>query len=281
MSTQDNNQQDQQNQQQQQLCSVQQQYYQQQPYYQQPIYIVNQPYVAQKQPASPEEKDAVFSAASSVFMLILCIIGTLNLITSLADKILTLNIGGLFLYVLEMLIVIGMWVTFANAKRKNLSTKGISLIKVPYVIQFVFSVFSFVGNLVLWFVTMNIVSLLVGIITFILQCICFSSINKTLQLAYDINKDKSVANRKSGSFAAIMMIISAAFTLIGEIVEYFTLEIIKEALAQFGAPEIIMTLLGSGGEITVVVAVITFIVSISGAIVMLQFGKKVKEANNG
>lgn len=284
MDTQDNNQQGQQNQQtqpnqqQQYQQSYQQQPYQQQPY-QQPIYVVNQPAVPQKLPASPEAKEASFSAGSSIFMLILCIVGTLNLISSLVGKVISLNIGGLLLYVLEILIVVGMWITFANAKKKKLSTKGISLIKVPYIIQFVFSVFSFVGNLILWFLTLNIIKLVIGTITFIINCICFSSINKTLQLAYDINCDKSVANRKAGVFSAVIMIISAAFTLISDIVGYVTIEAIKEALANLGVPKIIMTLLAGGGVMTIVVAAVTFVVGISGAIVMLQFGKKVKEAN--
>lgn len=59
-------------------------------------------------------------------MLILCIVGTINLITGIIGKILSFDISGILLYVLEILIVIGMWITFVNAKRKNLSSKGIS-----------------------------------------------------------------------------------------------------------------------------------------------------------
>ena len=60
---------------------------------------------------------------------------------------------------------------------------------------------------------------------------------------------------------------------------YFTLETIKEALEKAGAPEFLTALIGGGGVMVIVVAVIAFIVNIAGAIVMLKFGKKVKLAN--
>lgn len=254
----------------------QQPYYGQQPYYPPQPQTAPQPQILA---ASPAEKDAAFSSASTAFMLVLCIIGTLNLISTLIGDILSLNISGLLLFVLDILIVVGTWVTFANAKKKKLSSKGISLIRVPYIIQYVFSVFSFVTNLIVWILTLNIVSLLIGLVTFVFQCICFSSVNKTLKLARDIYMNKSVAGRKSGSFAAVMMIISASLTLISEIVGFVMLESIKAALQGSGMPSFIMTLLGTGGIITVVVSVVSFLVNISGAVVMLQFGKKIKQIN--
>lgn len=257
-----------------------QQPYGQQPYYQQPpqqvIIMNNQPAAPAK--ASPAEKDAAFSAASSIFMLILCIVWTVNLITGLAGKIITLNIGGILLYVLEILIVIGIWITYANARKKKLSSTGISLIRVPYVIQFVFVVFGFIGNIAIWIITFNVLSLIFGILTFIFQCICFSSVNKSLKLARDINQDRSVAGRKAGSFAAIMMIIFAVLQLISEIIGYITLEAIRKALEGV-LPDIILQLIGGGGVIVIIVAVVAFIASISGAIVMLKFGNKIKQVN--
>ncbi len=212
-------------------------------------------------------------------MLILCIVYTINLFTGLIGKIMSLDIGGLLLYILDILIVIGIWITFANAKRKKQSSKGISLIRVPYVIQFVFSVFGFIFNLVLWILTFNVLSLIFGIITFIFQCICFSSVNKTLLIARDINQNKSVRGRKAGSFAAIMMIIYAVLNLINEIIGMVVLAAIRAALEQLGLPDVILNLLGAGGVMAIVVMVVAFIASISGAIVMLQYGKRIKQIN--
>lgn len=245
--------------------------YQQQPYY--------PPQPQAPLTASPDEKEAAFSAAGSVFMLILCIIGTINLITGFIGKILSLDIGGLLLFVLDVLIVIGSWITFANGKKKKLASNGISLIRVPYVIQFVFFILSFVTNIVVWVFSFNVISMLMGILTFIFQCICFASVNKTLELARDINQNKSVRGRKAGSFAAIIMIITAVIALINEIVDYLLMEAVKSVLESAGAPDIITKLIGGGGIMTIVVAVVSFIVSISGAIVMLKFGKKIKQIN--
>lgn len=258
--------------------------YQQQPQPQQPYYAAPQPaaapVVVAPVSASPAEKDAAFSSASTIFMLILCIVYTINLVTGLVGKIITLDIGGLLLYVLEILIVVGIWITFANAKKKKLSSTGISLIRVPYIIQFVFAVLGFAGNLLIWIFTLNIISLIIGLITFIFQCICFSSVNKTLKLARDINQNKSVIGRKAGSFAAIVMIIYAVLNLISEIVGYITLAAISAAL-EGTAFAWLGSLIGGGGIMVIVVAVVAFLASISGAIVMLQFGKKIKVINGG
>lgn len=263
----------------------QQPYFQQppqQPYYQPPqqTYYAPQPAMPVKVNATFAEKEATFSTGGSIFMLILCIVGTINLITGLIGKILSLDIGGILLFALEILIVVGMWLVFVNSKKKKLSAKGVSLIRIPYVIQFVFSVIAFVVNMAIWIITLNVIGLIIGIISFIFQCICFNSVNKTLILARDINSDNSVAGRKAGYFAAIIMIISAVFELIGEIVNFVILEALKAALEAVLGDTFLSVLLGGGGAITIVVAVITFLVGICGAIVMLQFGKKVKEANS-
>ncbi len=211
-------------------------------------------------------------------MLILCIVGTLNLITGLIGDILSLNIGGLLLFVLDILIVVGMWITFANAKKKKQSSKGLSLIRVPYIIQFVFSVFTFVGNLVVWIFTFNILSLIIGIISFVLSCVCFASVKNMLNLAISVNRDLTVAGRKAGVAAAVIMIISAAFTFTESIVSFLTLEAIKAVLEDAGLPAFITSLLGGGGVLTLVVAAVTFLVGICGALVMIKYGKGLKKA---
>lgn len=264
--------------------------YQQQPngYYQQPngyyqpqpqVVVVQQAAPAPK--ATPAEKEAYFGPVSSIFMLIFCIVSTLNLVTSLIGNIISFDISGILLMVLDILIVIGLWIAYANAKKKNLTTKGISLVRVPYVIQFIFSCFTFVGELVISIITLNILGLLLDILSFVFTCICFSSVNKTLLLAADINKDLPVAGRKAGSFAAIVMIISASLTLIKEIVSYITLAALLAVVgSELPALEPLLNMLAGGGTMTIVSAVVTFIVSISAAIVILQFGKKVKEAHS-
>lgn len=264
---------------------VQQPYVPQQPYVQQPYAPPQQVvYVAPTVQAGPpkateEEKGASFSAAGSVFMLILCIVGTVNLITGLISDILSLNIGGLLLFVLDILIVIGMWITFANAKKKKLSPKGISLIRVPYTIQFVFSVFSFIGNLVVWFFTLNVINLLVGIVSFIMSCVCFASVKNMLVLAESINKDVSVKGKKAGIAAAVIMIISATITFLQSVIGYVTLAALTKLLEDKGAPKFLVSLLGGGGVMVLVVAAITFLVGICGAIVMIKLSKNLKKAH--
>lgn len=253
-----------------------------QPYQQQPYGYAPQPPVAPaapvQLPASEGEKNALFSAASSLWMLIACIVFTLNLVAQLVSSILSLSLGGILGLVLVILIDVGLWITYANAKKKKLATKGISLIKVPYVIQFVFTVLGFIVNLIVWFMTLQIISLVIGILTFVFNCICFASIKKTLNMAKDINANKSVAGKKAGSFAAIVMIISAALTLASDISSYFLVAGLIEMLPEWLG--FVAGMLSAGGIITIVVAAVEFISGISIAIVLLQFGKKIKQAHN-
>lgn len=257
--------------------------YQQQPPYQQPIYqqtvVVQQAPQPTAMPASEGEKKALFSTAGSIWMLIACIISTINLITGLVGNILSLSIfGGIVDFILDLIMVIGLWLVFANGRKKNLSTTGVSMIKVTYIISFVFLVLGFAGNLIIWILTLNIISLVFGILTFVFDCIVFASVKKTLNMAKTINQNRSAVNMKAGVFAGVVMIISAAFTLIGEIISYFVIQAIKEAL-EGTSMAFLSFLLGGSGIITIVVAVIAFIVDISIAIVLLQFHKRIKEVN--
>ena len=260
--------------------------YQQPP--QQPYGYQQQPYGYQQQPqqpvrvalpASPAEKDAFFRSAGSVLMLIFCIISTINLITGFIGDIVTLNFSGVLTIVLDILIVIGLWLTWAAARKKNMKTKGLSLIKTPYTIQFVFAAISFAVTLVFNLITLSIISALVNIVVFVFQAICFSSVKKTLVAAITINKDQSALGQKSGSFAAVMMIISASFNFIGVVVSYITMQMVAEALSKLGLPEMLVSLISGGSTATIIIGAVTLVAQISGAIVILQFGKRLKAAH--
>ena len=253
-----------------------QQGYQQAPqviYIQQPVQPAFQPVAA-----SQAEKEALFSTTGSIWMLIASIVFTLNLVGAIVSNLLS----GIVNSILLLLMAIGFWLVFANGRKKTLNTTGIQLIRVPYIIQFVFTVLGFVGNIVIWIFTFNIFSMLAGIVSFIFQCICYASVKKTLDMGWRINQNKSVAGMKAGVFAAVIMIISAVFTLINDIADYLFVKTITDAIAEGAesiSPQIanlVKTLLGGGGVMTIVAAVIAFIASISVAIVLLQFGKKIR-----
>ncbi len=255
--------------------------------YQQPVQqiIVNQQPAAQTPAATPAatpaEKEAYFSSTRSVWMLISCIVVTLSLIGVIASKLLF----GLVDIILMILIVTGFWLTYARSRQRTLNTTGIQLIRVPYIIQFTFTCIAFFGNIALWVITFDIFSFLAGILSFIFECICYSSILKTLNMGIRINQNKSVAGLKAGSFAAVIMIITAAFEFLRDIANYFLVkgleDLLLEGFSDLGpeAAEIIKALLGGSNAMTIVSAVITLLASISVAIVLLQFGKKIKEIN--
>ena len=233
-------------------------------------------------PASAAEKAALFSAGGSLWMLVAAIVATVSLVTTFVGNVLTLNIFGFIGMVLDILIAVGLWVTFAKCRKKSLGAGGIKLIKIPYIILFVFTVIGFVFDLIggifmaLATLGLGIIPLLLNILTFVFECICFASVKKTLNVAQDIAQDKSAAGKKTGIFAAVVMIIVAALNLIGDISGYLLMDALADAL-----PGFLGTLLGTSGIITIVVAVVSFLASISVALVLIQFHKKIKSAHNG
>lgn len=252
-------------------------------YTQQVIYNIQQP----QQPlnASPGEKEALFSTTGSIWMLIASIVVTVNLITGFISS----PLSGLINTILTLLMAIGLWITYVGGRKKTLSTAGISLISVPYTISFVFLVLSFAGNVLLWIFTFNILNFILGVLSFIFECICYCSVKKSLRMAHRINNNRSVMGMKAGIFAAVIMIISASLKLIKTLYDYFVMKAVVDgisgAVSAEGeqvpdfAKQIISTLFGGGNVLTVVAAVVTFIAAISGAIVLLKFGSKIKEVN--
>lgn len=255
-----------------------------QPNYQQPVYAAPQPTYAAPQPtvfpASPAEREALSSSTRGLWMLLASIVLTVNLVTSLISGILSLDIFGLIGLVLDILIVVGFWITYANGRKRTMSTKGLSLIKVPYIIQFVFTVIGFVFNVLFWGFTLQILSLVFGILSFVFTCICFASVKKSLNMALTISKGQSVAGRKAGIFAAVVMIISASFTFIQAVVTFVTVDALTSALAETPLA-VLGALVSGGGVMSLVGAVITFLAGISVAVVLLMFAKKIKKAING
>ena len=273
----------------------QQPYYQQpaqqpqQPYYQQPAQQPQQPYYqqpAQPQPvmvtpASEGEKNAYFKSAGSVLMLVVAIIATVGLVISLISNILSLNIFGIIGMVFSILITVGMWIAWSNAKKKKLNTTGIKLIRIPYLIQFIFVcigfALTFIG-LILLLIGSDALGSIIGIegvgeaatlilvftlieqlIPFILECIIFASLNKTLKVAQAINSNTSVAGQKAGKALGIILIVAAVINII------------------FGIVGIILNpLTGIFGLIS---TLFTAVYMIIGAVILLGFAKNLNAAH--
>lgn len=249
-------------------------------YAQQVIFVQQQ---QQQQPlaATPAEKEALFSTAGSLWMLIACIVATVNLVVALVNN----PLSGIISTILNLLIVIGMWIVFAKGRSKNLSTTSVSLIRVPYIILFVFSVLSFIGNIFIWIFRFDIFAMLIGIVAFVLNCICYSSVMKSLNIARRINNNRSAMGMKPGVFAGVIMIITAAFTFIQIIYNYFRVRaliglagsvagsVADEEATKF-VIQLMSTLLGGGNIFTIIAGGVAFIASISAAIVLLKFAKK-------
>ena len=228
--------------------------------------------------ATDAEKNALFSVAGSVMMMVYAIVISVSTYFSLMGDIVSLNILGIFGVVFNVLTVIGVWVLFATAKKKKLSTAGITLIKVPFVINFVFGIIGGVFGLILNIVTFNFGGLFINLLKFVFNIIYFASISKLLKIGMSIEKDQSVFGMKAGMFAAVATIIFAVINLIGAIIDKIAgsviLNFIMEQIGSVsGLDEI--TMAGSGViAIGWVAMIIEFLVSIYAAVMIILFNKK-------
>lgn len=264
----------------------------QQPYYQQPPqqpYYPPQPQQPQQpvppQPATEAEKNAYFKSVGSILMLIVCIVGTLSFVIDIVAPLLSFKIVsfifGLVGGILGLLIVIGMWICWGCARSKKLNAGGLKLIRIPYIIQFVFCVIGFVVDLIVNVIIGGFAAVLgsstgsgavegvtIGVcvfmllqvlVPFIFDCIVFSSLNKTLKVAQTINNNYTVAGQKASKTLGIVLIIAAAIQLILGVVGL-----------------IVSPLTGIGGLLTGIFSAAYWII---GALILLGFAKNLNSAH--
>ena len=235
-------------------------------------------------PASEQEKTAFFKSAGSVLMLVVSIIATISIVFGIIAPLLSFNLIG-FIFaligsVLSILILVGMWMAWANAKKNQLNLTAIKLIRIPYIIQFVFAVIGFAVMFIVGLMailaaggigsaTGNEAEATVAIgdlafaliqlaILFIFKCIIFASLNKTLKAAQNINGNLSAMGLKAGKALGIILIIAAAINIILGIVNVIL------------NPLTVMTLIST---------IFEAIYWIIGAVVLLGFAKNLNIAH--
>lgn len=294
----------------------QQGYYQQpqepqQGYYQQPqqpqVVYVQQPAAPAAPaflPASEGEKNALFANMGSILMLIIAIFASVNLLFSLISGFPFSILSN----VLPILMLVGMWLVFANGKKKKTGTAGIQLIRVPIIIQYVFTAIGFgfiVGFSLVAVIGMGaiegaaggdgsatligvgaIVGLLFGmIVSFVLETLYFKSINDCLKSGVSIMKGVSPA-KTSGTFAAVMMFIKAAVNFIPSlavaILAFMGSTFIADLIAGLGLPgemgTLITSLLFATGIPAIFSAIFTCALQIMSGILILRYSKAIQTA---
>ncbi len=242
------------------------------------------------------KKEAVFSTASSLLMLILCIVTTVQVILSLATNF----PSSIFSNILPILMTIGMWITYSASCKKQSKTVGLQLIRIPFIITFVATIILWVIVAVLSIVAIvgamgsdkgNIVA--AGAILLVLSLIVlgfvyfyFRSINGCIKSGISILKDKSVDTNISGKFAAIVLIVYGLLTVLPQIalggVILSGSPLIEDLLNSIGLAQLtdtILSLLTGNGAMTIVTAVVSLAVSVIEAILIFRYIARVKKAN--
>lgn len=236
------------------------------------------PQAPEDMPATDAEKNALFSVAGSVMMMVYAIVLSISTYFSVMGDIVSLNFLGLSGIIFDVLTVVGVWILFVTAKKKKLSATGVTLIRVPFVIVFIFSLIGDIFGLNLSIVTLNGLGIVISILKFVFNIIYFASIIKLLKMGTAIEKNKSVMGKKAGIFAAVATIIFAAVNLadalidklVGNVLLTFIIEKLGPAL---GLDEI--SAAGSGvAAIGYVAIIVEFLVSVYAAVMIITFNKK-------
>ena len=184
--------------------------------------------------------------------------------------------------IFEILTIAGLWVIFAKCRGKKMGSAGITLVKVPLVINFIFYIIGFPFTLASVIMSFNIVNLFVTILTFIFNIMYFSSINKLLNLGKTIANDRSAYGNGAGMFAAVAIILMAIINLISALITPNILTIIMMVLSKvglslssLGLPEV-AAVAGIALTVNYVYLAITFIIEIYAAVMIIMFNKKLK-----
>lgn len=243
-----------------------------------------QPQTAGLAPATEAEKNAYFKSAGSVLMLVVCIVGTLSLVFGIIAPLLSFQlvsfIFGLIGSILTILIVVGMWIAWANAKKNTLNPTGIKLIRIPYIIQFIFTVIGFAVVFITGILAITalgatgeatgteaatdvgigalVFALIQPTIIFIFDCIIFASLNKTLKAAQCINNNTTAVGQKAGKALGIVLIIAAVINII------------------LGIVGLILNPLGFMSLISTIIETAFWII---GAVILLGFAKNLNSAH--
>ena len=247
------------------------------------------------------EKETYFTTGGNVWMLVACIVMTVSVAGSLLSTIFSFGFGFMPV-ILDAVIVAGLWVTYALCKKKKFSTKGIQLIRIPFIILYVLTAISFAANVLDAIISMATLgtangivtaffALMLAVATFVFKTICYKSVKKILLMALNINKEQSTAGLKASKMAAIAMIIAAALTFISTVafssgsgmdvlqmladLPYIG-EIFRDILAVLGEAGTWLAYIGRAFNI--LTAIVVLLANIAIAIVLLRFANGMKKA---
>ena len=235
--------------------------------------------------ATPAELEALISTQSSRMMLLACILFMVNLILSIAFNVLNRNLVWIYPLICDAIILTGMWLTYSNGKKRVLARTGITLMKIPYTVGFVFEVIKFAISIYVCIYMTDVLNLFLSGLSFVFCCACFATVYRALSIAGDISRNKATGRRTEGTFAAVCIIVFAALTLFSAVAGYFVFVKIMASLDAMSVPYLASVLnLGEvlsttpGVILNFAMAAVSFLTDIFIAIVFISFEKKLKKA---
>lgn len=167
-------------------------------------------------PATDAEKNAVFSSAGGVAMIFFAIFLSASAFFCFLDGLATVNVFGLFVSLCKAAAAVGVWLTFVSAKRRKLFSKGLTLVRIPFVFTFAFTLIGTALHVTMYVVySFEFLPFLFDLMKFILNIIYFVSVDRLLRAGVSIEKDVSVRGKISGSFTAIATVIFALISFAG------------------------------------------------------------------
>ena len=281
-----------------------------QPYYQpqpqpQPYY---QPQ-PQPQPAAPAapvpsadavviteaDREAVFSVGGGLFTLIMAIIVSVQGLLSI------IHFTGIFNFLLNttltVLTIVGMWLIWAACRKRQFKATGVKLVRFPFVFNFVLSVIGYALVLILClilvvggaaadsaldsgmsFTVVALIILAVVVLMFVFEILYFKSINGLLKNGKAILGGEQTRGKKSGTFAAVVIIIKGVFGFLPTLLPFILAAFVDALLEEMpGFMSGIVGGLFASSVLGIMAGVIALAMNIFAAVLILQFNKKLEK----
>ena len=229
--------------------------------------------------ADEKKQAALFFSAGGVTAMVFAIVLSAYVFCGLIANAAAWNLFGMCGSICEALLTVGVWLTFASAKKQKLSPKGVALIRVPFIVIFAFDLIGAALRMTMYVVfSFEFLPFLLNLLKFVFGVVYFFAVDKLLRLCASVGKDRARTGKTSGTFAAVAVIIFAAATLAISLLYKIEGDALLEIMLTNAFTVLRLEPVTPGGSAVIAIEYVAmisrFLVSVYAAAMILSFDKK-------